>query len=101
MNLKRLLAETGVQVTPESGTEASTTWSLFAPNSEALTEAQEFIEGILAEQKVPELEFGSIYPSIIREIKERGIMVELHPDLPLVFVTNSQLDAKKVCINSS
>ena len=101
MNLKRLLAETGVQVTPESGTEASTTWSLFAPNSEALTEAKEFIGGILAEEKVPELEFGSIYPSIIREIRERGVMVELHPELPLVLVTNSQLDAKKVCINKN
>ena len=99
INLKRLLAETGVQLTPESGTEASTTWSLFAPNSEALQEAHDFIEEILAEAKVPELEFGSIYPSIIREIRERGVMVELHPELPLVMVTNSQLDAKKVCIH--
>ena len=99
-NMKRILAETGVQITPESGTEASTTWSLFAPNSEALNEAKEIIDKILAEEKVPELEFGSIYPSIIREIRERGVMVELHPEMPLVLVPNSQLDAKKVCIFS-
>ena len=97
-NMKRILAETGVQITPESGTEASTTWSLFAPNSEALNEAKEIIDKILTEEKVPELEFGSIYPSIIREIRERGVMVELHPEMPLVLVPNSQLDAKKVCI---
>ena len=97
-NMKRILAETGVQITPESGTEASTTWSLFAPNSEALNEAKEIIDKILTEEKVPELEFGSIYPSIIREIREKGVMVELHPEMPLVLVPNSQLDAKKVCI---
>lgn len=97
-NLKRILAETGVQVTPESGTEASTTWSLFAPNTEALSEAKEIIETVLAEEKLPELEFGSIYPSIIREIREKGVMVELHPEMPLVYIPNSQLDAKKVCI---
>ena len=96
MNLKKILAETGVQINPESGTEASTTWTLFAPNSEAMSEANEIIESILEEEKVPDLEFGSIYPSIIREIKERGVMVEIHPAMPLVFVTNSQLDAKKV-----
>ena len=96
INLKKILAETGVQINPESGTEASTTWTLFAPNSEAMSEAKEIIESILEEEKVPDLEFGSIYPSIIREIKERGVMVEIHPGMPLVFVTNSQLDAKKV-----
>ena len=96
MNLKKILAETGVQINPESGTEASTTWTLFAPNSEAMSEAKEIIESILEEEKVPDLEFGSIYPSIIREIKERGVLVEIHPAMPLVFVTNSQLDAKKV-----
>ena len=95
-NLKRILAETGVQITPESGTEASTSWSLFAPNSTALVEAQEIIGKILEEERVPELEFGAIYPSIIREIREKGVMVELHPEMPLVLVPNSQLDAKKV-----
>ena len=97
INIKKILAETGVQITPESGTEASTTWTMFAPNAEALVEASEIIESILMQEKVPELEFGSIYPSIIKEIREKGVMVELHPELPLVFVTNSQLDAKKVC----
>ena len=90
------MAETGVQITPESGTEASTSWSLFAPNSTALVEAQEIIGKILEEERVPELEFGAIYPSIIREIREKGVMVELHPEMPLVLVPNSQLDAKKV-----
>ena len=71
---------------------------LGAPNSEALNEAKEIIDKILTEEKVPELEFGSIYPSIIREIREKGVMVELHPEMPLVLVPNSQLDAKKVCI---
>ena len=61
-----------------------------------MSEANEIIESILEEEKVPDLEFGSIYPSIIREIKERGVLVEIHPAMPLVFVTNSQLDAKKV-----
>ena len=95
-NLKKVLSETGVQINPEAGSEASSTWSLFAPNSEALIEAKEIIEAILAEHKIPELEFGAIYPSIIKEIRERGVMVELHPELPLVLVPNSQLEAKKV-----
>ena len=92
------MADTGVQVTPETGTETSSTWSIFAPNSDAMAEAKETIDSILAEERAPELDFGAIYRCVIKEIKERGIMVEMHPELPLVFIPNSQLDAKKVSI---
>lgn len=101
INLKRLLADTGVQVTPgsgpnhESGT-GDTWWNVFAPNSEAMAEAKEAIQKLLSEQRAPELEFGAIYKAVILELRERGVLVTLHPDLSPVMVSNAQLDARKV-----
>jgi len=93
-NIKRLLVDTGVQVT--SNPTEDGVWNLFAPNAEAMEEAMEAVEVTLSEEKVPELEFGAIYKVKITEIKDRGVMVEIHPDIQQVFIGNSQLDAKKV-----
>ena len=49
-----MLQETGVQIFAE----AEGTWQLFAPNPDSMAEAETIIENILAEEKVPELEFG-------------------------------------------
>merc|ERR1719357_378292 len=50
INLKRLMVDTGVQVTPHPTDQG--TWNLFAPNAEAMEEANEAIEAILVEEKV-------------------------------------------------
>ena len=65
-------------------------------SSEAMDEATTYIDSLLAEEKSPELEFGAVYTVRIVEIEERGVKVEIHPTIPLVFVSNAQLDAKKV-----
>ena len=94
INIKRLLVDTGVQVSAHPSEQGA--WNLFAPNQEAMEEALETIETTMAEEKVPEFEFGAIYTVKIKEILERGIHVELHPEIPLVFINNAQLDARKV-----
>ena len=65
-------------------------------SSEAMDEASTYIDTLLAEEKSPDLEFGAVYTVKIVELEERGVKVEIHPTIPLVFVSNAQLDAKKV-----
>ena len=92
LNMKRISGETGVQIHPED----EGVWSLFAPCSEAMEEADTMVEALLREEKAPDLEFGAIYTSKIVELQEKGVMIELHPAMDPVFLHNSQLDSKKV-----
>jgi polyribonucleotide nucleotidyltransferase len=94
INIKKLLSETGVQVI--SSTEDAGSFTLFAPNAEAMSEAKEIIDKLLTEERVPELTFGAIYKAKITEILDRGVFVQLHPEMQPVLISNSQLDAKKV-----
>ena len=36
-------------------------WTLFAPSQEAMAEAEQMVDLLLAEEKVTELEFGAVY----------------------------------------
>ena len=92
LNIKKITGETGVQIHAED--EGG--WTMFAPSSEAMAEADNMLETILSEEKVPELEFGAIYTGKIVEMMERGVMLELHPGMEPMMCTNSQLDARKV-----
>ena len=92
LNLKRIGADTGVEIHPEE----DGVWSLFAPSSDAMEEAELMIEKLLEEEKVPDLVFGAIYTAKIVELVERGVMVELHPSMDPVWLPNSQLDSRKV-----
>ncbi|KAJ3646013.1 hypothetical protein Zmor_023625 [Zophobas morio] len=92
MNLKKLFAETGVQVSPLD----DNTFEIFAPNQSAMDEAQEFINKLLTAERVPELEFGGIYSANIVEIRDIGVMVTLYPGMPPALLHNSQLDQRKV-----
>ncbi|KAK3738909.1 hypothetical protein RRG08_006477 [Elysia crispata] len=96
-NLRKLKSETGVVLTRID--EAS--FQVFAPNADALAEAKEMMEEILEDQKEPALEFGSIYTGKIVEIKEFGVLVELHPSICPILLHNSQLDQRKVSHASS
>ncbi|XP_074648257.1 polyribonucleotide nucleotidyltransferase 1, mitochondrial-like [Tubulanus polymorphus] len=91
-NLKKLRSSTGVSVNSID----ETSFDIFAPNQEALDEAKEIIDELLAEEKEPILEFGGIYSAKIVEMKDIGVMVQLHPKIQPVLVHNSQLDQKKV-----
>jgi len=99
MNLKRLMVDTGVTATASPTDQ--TVWKLFGPNSEAMEEAEAVIEMLLAEEKPPDLEFGAIYTVKITEIKERGVNVEMHPTMPHIYISNAQLDARKVMHSSA
>ena len=66
-----------------------------------MAEAKEIIDKLLTEERVPEFDFGSIYPATIVEIVDRGVFVQLHPEMQPVLIPNSQLDAKKVKIYST
>ncbi|XP_050300970.1 polyribonucleotide nucleotidyltransferase 1, mitochondrial [Anthonomus grandis grandis] len=92
INLKKLFAETGVQVSQLE----DTTFQIFAPNQSAMDEAKEIIEKNLATERVPELQFGDIYKATIVEIRDIGVMVTLYAGMPPALLHNSQLDTRKV-----
>ncbi|CAG7821066.1 unnamed protein product [Allacma fusca] len=91
-NVKRLLAEVGVQLTQLD----DTTYYVFAPNSSAMDEAKELINEFLADEREPELEFGAIYTANIVEVRDTGVMVTLYPNMPPALLHNSQLDQRKI-----
>ncbi|XP_054714086.1 polyribonucleotide nucleotidyltransferase 1, mitochondrial-like isoform X2 [Uloborus diversus] len=91
-NIKKLRAETGVQLTSiENGV-----FSVFAPNAAAMSEAKEIIDQLLTEERAPELEFGAIYKAKIVELRENGVMVTLYPSMKPTLLHNSQLDQRKI-----
>lgn len=91
-NLKKLRTETGVTITPLD----ESTFQIFAANKSAMDEAKEMIEVFLTEEREPELEFGAIYTAKIVEIRETGLMLQIHNKMQPVFLHNSQLDQRKV-----
>ncbi|KAG8197081.1 hypothetical protein JTE90_004347 [Oedothorax gibbosus] len=92
VNIKKLRAETGVQITSmENGV-----FSVFAPNSEAMAEAKEVIDKLLTEEKAPDLEFGGIYTAKIVELRDSGVMVTLYPSMKATLLHNTQLDQRKI-----
>ncbi|MCL4117551.1 UNVERIFIED_CONTAM: hypothetical protein GTU68_025129 [Idotea baltica] len=90
IKLKRIQAESGVQITWEE----SNALSLFAPNQDSMDEALQCIEDCL--QSEPQLEFGAIYTAKIIEIRPQGVMITLYDGMTPVLLHNSQLDVKKV-----
>ncbi|GLV40633.1 Polynucleotide phosphorylase [Carabus blaptoides fortunei] len=92
LNLKKLFAETGVQVSQIE----DTTFTIFAPSQQAMDEAQEQIQRWLTEEKAPELEFGGIYTAKVVELRDIGVMVVLYAGMPPALLHNSQLDQRKV-----
>ena len=97
-NLRRILAETGVQV--NQSPEDVSKFNLFAPNAEAMSEAKEIIKKLLLDDRIPEFEFGASYEVTITEILDRGIFVQLHPEMKPIMIPNSQLDARKVKVRN-
>ena len=91
-HLKRLLAETGVQVTPCD--DAS--FTVFAPSPAALDEGRRELERLLKDTAEPEFEFGAVYSAKVVELRESGAVVQLHPRAAPVLVHNSQLDSRPV-----
>lgn len=91
-NLKKLFAETGVQVSQVD----DTTFQIFAPSQNAMDEAEEIITKWLNTERAPDLEFGGIYPAKIVELRDIGVMVTLYPGMPPALLHNSQLDQRKV-----
>lgn len=92
MNAKRILIQTGAQLTQVD----ETTFSIFAPSQNSLDEACVMIKEFLDVDKVPDLEFGAIYTAKILELKDIGVMVSLYPSMPATLLHNSQLDQRKV-----
>lgn len=70
---------------------------MFAPNSDAMSEAKQVVEKLLEETKEPELEFGGVYTAKIVEIRSNGVLIQLYPNMPAALLPNSQLDRRKVC----
>ncbi|KAH7973025.1 polyribonucleotide nucleotidyltransferase 1, mitochondrial [Rhipicephalus sanguineus] len=91
-NLKKLTAETGVQLSAIN----DTCFEMFAPNQDAMNEAKEMVEQFLKEEREPTLEFGAVYTAKIVEIRESGVMVTLYPTMTPTLLHNSQLDQRKV-----
>ena len=93
-NLKKLKAEIGVTVNQDE--QDSNAFNVFAPNQEAMNEANELINSILSEEKEPNLEFGAIYAAKIVEIRDHGVMICLYPNMRPVLLHNRELDRRKV-----
>ena len=92
-HLKRMKAEIGVSVFADG--ENSNSYTLFAPNSDAMQEAEQYIEERLSEVEEVDLEFGAIYDAKLVEIMEGGVMVKIKGQ-PLIYLPNKQLDKKIV-----
>uniref|UniRef100_A0A1B6M4S1 S1 motif domain-containing protein n=2 Tax=Graphocephala atropunctata TaxID=36148 RepID=A0A1B6M4S1_9HEMI len=91
-NLKKIMLETGAQVT----TDEEAGFRIFAPNQEAMDEAQEMVNSLLKSEQEPQLEFGAIYTAKIVELREIGVMVTLYPAMVPALLHNSQLDQRKI-----
>merc|ERR1712142_525458 len=96
LNVKRITADTGVQIY----SEGEGVWSLFASSREALEEAETMVDKFIREEKPPELEFGQIYTGKILDLLETGVLIELHPAMDPMFVHNNQLDNRTVSHSS-
>jgi polyribonucleotide nucleotidyltransferase len=95
INMKRLTAETGVQLTQDM--EDSGTFTVFAPNKDAMFEAEEMMKKFLTDSSVPvEFDFGAIIEVTITEIKDYGVMVSMHPNMDPVLLHLKELDKRKV-----
>ena len=109
-NLKKLTAQIGVRISAcdngdinefehgeTLGASARDNFVIFAPNKEAMAEAEEFIKTLLEkEYKEPELEFNGIYTATIEEIRPTGVMVTLYPNMTPTLLPLSQLDTRTV-----
>lgn len=102
-NLKKLMATIGVRVSAygetdatELGTENRDNFIVFAPNQDAMDEAEEYIKSILEKQREPELEFNGIYTATIQEIRPNGVMVTLYASMQPALLPLSQLDIRAV-----
>ena len=93
-NLRKILTETGVQI--NQSPEDVSKFNIFAPNAEAMSEAKEILKKVLVEERIPDFEFGAAYQVTITEILDRGVFVQLHPEMKPIMIPNSQLDARKV-----
>lgn len=92
INLRRLMAETGAQVSSDE----EGNFTIFAPNQDAMAEGKEFISKLLEASSEPTLEFGCIYTAKIVEVRESGVMVTLYNNMHPALLHNSQLDHRKV-----
>ncbi|KAF7488138.1 Polyribonucleotide nucleotidyltransferase 1 [Sarcoptes scabiei] len=93
-NAKRAMSEIGITITQD--VEDINAFNIFAPNQSAMDEFKEWTQKILSEPNVPELEFGAIYHCKVIEIKDNGVMIQIHPSMHPVFLHISQLDIRKV-----
>uniref|UniRef100_A0A6G1SI00 polyribonucleotide nucleotidyltransferase n=1 Tax=Aceria tosichella TaxID=561515 RepID=A0A6G1SI00_9ACAR len=102
-NLKKLMAKIGVRVSAygeidanELGAANSDNFIVFAPNQEAMQEAEEYIKSIVEKQREPELEFNGIYTATIQEVRPNGVMVTLYQSMTPALLPLSQLDIRSV-----
>ena len=95
VNLKRLMAETGAQLTQD--VDDANSFTVFAPNSEAMKEAEDMMQSFLLDTSPPlEFDFGAIVEVLIVEIKEFGVMVSMDPNMEPVLLHLKELDKRKV-----
>lgn len=105
-NLKKMIAQIGVRISAcddeleDGDTSGATTrdnFTVFAPNKEAMEEAEEYIKNLLEKDyKEPELEYGNIYVGTIQEIRQNGVMISLYPNMKPALLSLAQLDNRLV-----
>lgn len=110
-NIKKLTAQIGVRISPIDGVEglddneigetigavASDNFVIFAPNGDAMQEAEEFIKVLLEKRfREPELEYNAIYTATIQEIRPNGLMITLYPNMQPTLLPLHQLDIRTV-----
>lgn len=95
-NLKKLAADIGVRISAYGDGNDRDNFIVFAPNKEAMQEADEYIKSLVEKQREPELEFNGIYTATIQEIRPDGVMVTLYPSMRPTLLRLSQLDIRTV-----
>ena len=102
-NLKKLMASTGVRISSYGADEGleieskkNDNFIIFAPNQDAMQEAEDYIQLLEEKQREPDLEFNGIYTATIQEIRDNGVMLTLYPNMKPTLLHLSQLDIRVV-----
>jgi len=91
-NLRRVENETGISISQID----ETTYTMFAPNKSAIDEAKEMIGEFLKDDAERHLEFGAVFKAKIVEIRDKGVMITLYPEMAPVLLPNLQLDQRRI-----
>lgn len=90
--IRAIAMETGAELRTVSDDQMS----VFAPTREAMEDVMERVEAILQEEEEnEEFEVGAIYPAVVKDVRNYGLIVELAPGVTIL-LHKSQMSHKYI-----